>query len=462
MRLNRTKSVLSTALILLALAQTGKAQDSHYWTQRYGTRATLLGGLVVGSVLDLSGTFYNPGSLSLVDKTETLLAAYTFEYFNITLKNLAGSPININSSHFGPVPSFLAGTIKLSGRGKHWLGYSILTRQQVKYELFGAVVGTRDEIPRTPGQEDIAADFELKEELNETWMGLTWACKIKKNIGLGVSQYVTVRSQSSSYRAGAQALTSAGEIAAAINSRSYKYNDYGLLWKVGLAFDLKQVTLGLTLTTPSLKFYGTGSTKINLTAVGLEGNNDGTKTNDMVVDYQNHLNADYHTPLSLGVGTTFKLKNIQFYGSTEWFAKAKKYTVIDGRDFVAQSSGQALPHIVTAELHSVLNYGLGIEYNSNKNIVLYGSFTTDFSARPQNMETTLSPADWDIYHFTGGSTFSIKRTSLTLGLVYACGSQRTEKAAAFPLQNGNASLPILLGGSKFVYSSLKLIIGFSF
>jgi hypothetical protein len=49
------------AMILLAtigIAGGAAAQDSQYWTNQYGTRAELLGGVVVGSIKDLASTFY--------------------------------------------------------------------------------------------------------------------------------------------------------------------------------------------------------------------------------------------------------------------------------------------------------------------------------------------------------------------------------------------------------------------
>ena len=46
-------------------AVTVSAQDAQYWTNQYGTRADLLGGVVVGSIADLSSTFYTPGMLAL-------------------------------------------------------------------------------------------------------------------------------------------------------------------------------------------------------------------------------------------------------------------------------------------------------------------------------------------------------------------------------------------------------------
>src|SRR5678815_6132088 len=64
--------VLYTMPVLFA-AVAAHAQDTNYWTLQYGTRGELLGGTVVGSAVDLSATFYNPGSLALVKDPKTCL-----------------------------------------------------------------------------------------------------------------------------------------------------------------------------------------------------------------------------------------------------------------------------------------------------------------------------------------------------------------------------------------------------
>ncbi len=72
------------------------AQDSHYWTNQYGTEASLLGGLVVGSKHDLSSTFYNPGTLALTtDQVLTISTdAYQITQVNITSKSPAVPNLN--------------------------------------------------------------------------------------------------------------------------------------------------------------------------------------------------------------------------------------------------------------------------------------------------------------------------------------------------------------------------------
>ena len=54
-----------SVLILIFSYAPINAQETYYWNITYGTRSTLLGGAVIGSVSDLSATYYNPGAVAL-------------------------------------------------------------------------------------------------------------------------------------------------------------------------------------------------------------------------------------------------------------------------------------------------------------------------------------------------------------------------------------------------------------
>src|SRR5512135_703452 len=99
----------------LSLASLARPQDSHYWTNQYGSRATLLGGAVIGSVLDLSGTYYNPGGMSLVEKPHTIMAANVFQYPRVILARTVPGSIPLNRFSPGPGPVLLAGTVRIRG-----------------------------------------------------------------------------------------------------------------------------------------------------------------------------------------------------------------------------------------------------------------------------------------------------------------------------------------------------------
>ena len=58
------------------------SQGVYYWSQNYGTRSNLLGGLVIGSVNDVSATYYNPGYLGLVEDPEIIIGAKIYELNN--------------------------------------------------------------------------------------------------------------------------------------------------------------------------------------------------------------------------------------------------------------------------------------------------------------------------------------------------------------------------------------------
>ncbi len=459
---NRTIIVLFSLLSIACLGLTPlKAQDANYWTHQYGTRSTLLGGAVIGSVLDLSGTYYNPGGVALVEKLSIIEAAKVFQYPRVTLKGLDQGDHSISTSTLEPAPSLLAGSIRLKGLGDHWLGYSFLTRQYVSAGLIGTFVNSRDVLP-DPGEEAISSDLRMNTNLTESWFGLTWAYKVKKTIGIGISPYLLVRSHNSSIQAFGQALTSDGKISLVDNSREYSYVNYRLLWKIGAAFDFDRITLGLTLTTPSTKIYGSGSTGLNTTIVGLDLNDDQVKDDFMAADYQEKLDANYKTPLSLGIGLTFKFDNIRLYGSAEWFASMAKYEVMRGEDFTIQSTGETKPISLTHELESVLNFGIGIEYVFTPKLRTYVSFTTDFSAADPSSDTNLSISSWDIYHMMVGADFTLGSFAFTLGVGYAFGNPINPRFIEEEALAAQEFLENTLSGLEYRYSNFKFVLGFAF
>ena len=115
----------------------------------------------IGSVLDLSGTFYNPGGLSLIEKPATIMATQIFHYPRLTLTGYGKNVVPQNAHNLGPAPSLVAGTIRVRGLENHWFGYSFLARQSVKLGASVSSTGVRDVLPGLAGAED----FEIEQEL---------------------------------------------------------------------------------------------------------------------------------------------------------------------------------------------------------------------------------------------------------------------------------------------------------
>jgi hypothetical protein len=452
-------SVAAACFCLVPLAQ---PQDSHYWTNQYGTRATLLGGAVIGSVLDLSGTYYNPGGMSLIKDPETLMATKVIQYPHVSLVGNGRESIPFNSANLGPAPSLVAGTFKFRGLGKHWFGYSYLSRQDVRLGVSVSSTGTRDILPDAPGSEKYVTQFRLEEKMSEPWFGLTWSYKVRKNTGVGVSQYIAVRTHRASIQTLVEALTSENRVAMALGARQYHYQNIRILWKIGLAFDFKWATMGLTLTTPGLTLSGTGSTGVNSTVVALDMDGDGDGDDFLAADYRDRQPAAFRSPFSLAAGLTFKLQKVRVYWSAEWFAHISSYTVVDAAEFAAQSTGEMLSTDVTQELAAALNMGIGLEWVYSPRFKGYASLTTDESAKKPGTATNISLTDWNIHHIITGAEVAINKSAFTVGLGYSFGNREIGSRPDILEREELDGFWDPFEGLKFRYSTYKLIVGFAF
>ena len=127
---------MAVFFVLLIGARESRAQDSHYWRLQFGPRASLLGGAVIGSISDVSGTFYNPGALSVASDLSFALSLSVFERSSFRLEDGAGEGVDLGATRSGLRPSMVAGVIKrnLFGRGSV-LAYSALSRAQGSHDL---------------------------------------------------------------------------------------------------------------------------------------------------------------------------------------------------------------------------------------------------------------------------------------------------------------------------------------
>ncbi len=456
------RAALRVIISLMSLAPLAWTQDSHYWTNQYGTRATLLGGAVIGSVLDLSGTYYNPGGMSLIEKPHTLMAANVFQYPRVLLRGNRSRKhppqqvqpqAGARSCWPGPFASAVSGIT--------WFGYSYVARQAVKLGISSSPAGVHDVLPDMPGSEDYVTQFRLDEKLSESWFGLTWSTKLSKHIGIGVTQYIAYRSHRAITQELVEALSQENRLAAALGERQYSYYHFRALWKIGLACDFETITLGLTLTSPSLAIAGRGSTGVNSTLTGLDMDGDGASEDFLASDYHRRLPVTYETPLSLAAGMTFKIQKVRLYWSTEWFARVRPYTVVDAAPFVAQSTGEVLSTDVTQELSAVLNWGVGLEWFYSQRFKGYASFTTDDSAKKPGTSTNISLTDWDIHHIVTGGEFIIKKSSVTVGLGFSFGGREIGERPDIIARSVLEGVWDPFGSLKFRYNCYKLIFGFA-
>jgi hypothetical protein len=457
------KQIFGCCALLLSLCSgLAKAQDTNFWTQHYGTRSTLLGGAVIGSVKDLGAVYYNPGLFGLITSEKFLLGAKIYMSTTSKIKDGAGEGKDLDLSRISPAPSLIAGTFKFKFAKGHRFGYSLLTRQRSNASFLTYTVDTLDVLPGYPGDEAFGGELNFKQNLNDLWGGLTWSYGFGGKFGIGLTQYLSSRSQTLSKRILLEVLGSEGQTAAAVGISEYNYKIYRTLTKFGAGMALSDLTAGVTVTTPSLHISGSGSALYNDLVTGGDLDGDGDSNDRLDARLQRNVPAQFKSSWAVGIGGSMLLaRRVRFHVSGEWFDKIEKFRVLDTKPFTGQSTGAALSHDITYETESIFNYGFGFEFYAAEKISYYGSFVRDFSAAPkEKSETTLS--GFDLYHIAGGTTFQVVGPEITLGLSLAFGEQEIDRLVN--LDPENPGEPIRDGDEKALLKvrRLKFIFGFSF
>ena len=444
------KTLVLILLLIILFQCTLAAQENNYWNIQYGTRSTLLGGAVIGSVSDLSATFYNPGAIALFPDVKFILSAQVYQLDKYKIKDGAAEGKDLDYSSIVPSPNFVAFDLGFNFLGDDRLAFSILTRQNGNTEFSTRIIDSIDVIESSPGKENFAGGIEVEKKFNDVWGGITYSTKLNEIIGIGFTGYVAYRSHKASTITILEALQSNGEIASYSNIINYRFNNCRTLLKAGIGFNLNPLTIGLTVTSPSIDIFGTGSVGTHLFISGIDSNTFNS-------NYQEDIKSKFNSSWTAGLGGAYKLGKIKLHLSTEWYDAISKFNVLDTEPYISQSSENLLTNDLTHETKSIINYGLGVDYFATDSLIFSLSITSDFSAYVDNTTTNLaSYSAWDLIHIAGGSTFHIWKSEVTAGVVYSFGSQTLENDINITPGDNNS----VGRDSDFKYSQIKVLLGF--
>jgi hypothetical protein len=443
------------ALLVVALGGVGQAQDSNYWTYQFGTKANLLGGAVVGSVLDVSAGYYNPGALALIKDPEVIATSKVVELSNLKIEPESGFQIALDNLRFDFAPGFVGGQVPFAFLGDdHVLGYSIFTRQLFKATMDAANVGTFGEVSDTLPNDDFFAMIRGKGDLNETWVGVSWSRVLGPKLAFGVTGFVAYRNQKLSGLVGLQTYSDTTQ-AIVLRERAFSYWNARVLLKAGLTYEWQGVSVGLTLTSGSLSVLGGGRTLFNVTQFG-------SRIDDpaFVASYQDGLGATFHSPFSLGFGAAYSPKNnTTMHFTAEWFSDVDRYDVMELEPFEAQSSGDTIAVDFVDLRDAVLNAGIGIEHTFTPTLSGFASFRTDFTSAPSDGTSSIVLTDWNLYHLTAGAAFKVGTADFPLGLGFGWGGKKKEQVGIDTTDDD--PIAPLLGPVDVKFTTLRLIFAFA-
>jgi hypothetical protein len=445
-------------LALVSSAGAATAQDAQYWTNDYGNRARLLGGAMVGSASDLSAVYYNPGRLALLEEPEAFLSGFVFNYDRLSLENSLTRGDGPTSSRFDAVAALIAGELRLGFLGDSHLAYSFMNRHGFDVRLKEEIIDESADVPGLPDVDLLAGNLGFETKLSEYWAGLTWAKPLGNGLGLGVSTFVSVRNQRSRRTIDRQGLNDDGEATVASSLRDYRYDSWRVLPKIGLSWEDERVSLGLAVTMPGVRLFGSGDETVSEYVVSQVGSTSGPPPPGLAVHYEEGIPAKFNSPWSVAGGVAYGVSDAtRAHLSVEWF-DANRRTILAVEPFTPQTGGEPIDPSVYLEMKPVFNVALGAEHQYSERMTGYASFRTDFSGaeRPIPSETTF--AIWDLYHIGAGVQARVKRSDFTLGLVYSRGSStRSSPLTGSGVVDGNG---VLSSETKYTFSRFTLLLGF--
>ncbi len=255
-----------------------------------------------------------------------------------------------------------------------------------------------------------------------------------------------------------------------------------ILIKFGIAYQNDLLKLGLTVTSPQISFYGHSKVagilnSQNVLTVKQNQSNAVIPIDFTADDRQQDLKTKYVKPLSVGFGAEVGVSNnLNIAIAAEYFAPLSEYTVVQpsskpflltfGNDQRIETNSAENLKIVD-EYRAILNYGIAFEYLANQFLKTYFSFRTDFNNGVYKSRNNyyLGFSEWDIFHFTLGTTFIDNRSNFSVGFGYSFSFEKNYNQL-INLSDLQINDGIFLfnnpGKASVNYQDLSIILGYTY
>jgi len=416
------------------ICSTLKAQVDHYWSQQYGAVSSLTGGAMIAGARDNSAAFYNPGGLAYVEFPNLSVDGNIYRLDKIKLSDGGGSGINLNSAQMSIYPQILAGMISYIKVPGLKLSWSILTRNYNNV-LMSTRYARDNGTPTIPGSDQYLGELDYVSQLNEQWFGLCVSYKVLKNLGIGITNFGTYRGETSSITNNSRAV-SVKDTNATLSLSNYtqtmKYITVGTLFKAGIDWELKHWRFGLTVTTPSISLYGTGSTRREESYYSTGSAENAGQQPYMIRAEDKSAKATFRHPWSFGLGIEFRTEKTRIALSAEYFLRINSYYIMspDANPMIypatLKDSSQMKSKIEHYLYYSsaskpLLNAGIGLDQRLGKSFSLLLGARTDFSSYTPTEDSrvmTHGTGQWDLYYISTGLSYHRAKQIITIGFSY--------------------------------------------
>ncbi|MHB1843699.1 MAG: hypothetical protein ACYCWW_02540 [Deltaproteobacteria bacterium] len=458
----RAGAALATLAAASSVARFGgapaRADDTNYQNLLAGEKAAGMGGAYTAIANDPSATYYNPAGLveTAASTLSASLSFYGFQQGSIqqALTPPQGSSFTGSLSH-GASAAFsqmttvpgLAGSVNGIGKKDEKGRYA---------QAWGLSVMMLDAQSSTFNQTSFGPNS--LQDLSQTlldqtvWIGLGYARRESETLELGLSVDAIYRNVNRASRTISGSTLNAQGVAGSffLDDTSLQmavaglFVEGGLLWKL-----LPDFTLGLSLASPSVTVFGTGSSD---EIQSYNGSGSSAGLTDTAIQ---SLEANTLLPVHGRAGLAWKSgqRTLVDLDVSAWGPTS--YSLINGPLPV----GVQFPNFVrSVDRLPVVNLALGGQWLVADKYPLRGGLFTNRSSAPK-IDSGPEPqlADVDVYGISAGITLPSEHTETTIGLVYsygaglgkvpASGATQASGVTFVPTPVTEGFLDVYLGGS---------------
>ena len=440
----------------------------------------MLGGAVVGGNSDITSLYYNPAGISEIKEKKIMLNANLFRLDNEKYENIIGKDVNIQAWGFRIQPRFIS-YIYRSRKVRNLSWQLAFFNNNSEYKSFTAYTQKPTKIFHDNVEETIKGSYDYFKEYNNYWGGIGASYQVNDKFSIGVGGFGTIKSMLYSVYQYAVVSPNKDLLPDSINyytvsSDSYEkiaLYDVRVLFKIGARYKIKNLSLGVNITTPSVKLFGNSDTKHRVAYTHYPDSNN--LVNSIIIDENSkYRKVNAKDPFSISFGGVYYLNQTksQIYFTFEYFNKTPTYLIVDGTQVVKKEIDEYSPntHFTSYKYgtKSIVNYAFGFKQLLSSNFELMLGIRTDFNAYEVSNEgefeniNEIQGVHNDMYHLTVGSNFNYKRSQFILGFQYSYGKQdNIEQFENY--ENGNIYDLGGINNKNMIYTinSFGLFLGFS-
>ncbi|MDX2191622.1 MAG: hypothetical protein SFY32_17350 [Bacteroidota bacterium] len=411
-----------------------KAQDSHYWSNQFGAKSSLLCGAVVGGVRDISAAYYNPGALGFVDSITVSVNSDLYKVENLKVKNALGDGNDMSYYDYGISPQMISGLFKIDKRNKFKFGLILLTKTNSNINFNERVTG-ENEIFAPNEKIPFVSAFEYQNNVLDQWGGASLSYKINKHISIGTTLFLSYKNVNYRYFRYSRAIAVFPDsvVSSQTDYQAVSFRTCRFISKTGIAFDFHPLKFGVSFTSQSFGDFlpgdllGGSSVQRELSGVNFEDFAD-----ELYIEKQDKLPVKQIQPWSIAAGISYSFAKFHLFATAEYFGAIPTYINItpeskevslkpqfskDSKDFLT----------VYSKSNAILNYAIGAEWEATKKVhILSGfsrdnSFSSDFlsqTSESYNEPIYMPFSYWNLNNLSLGLNFKRKNNQFTLGGVY--------------------------------------------